>query len=297
MPTIPSPFNRHTLNCHAGRGVNFSTIVSARFVFLLMTLVTLCGCSKDLYSNLQEREANEMMAILSLSGISVEKSMQADGKFALSVADDNSDLAITILENHGLPRAKRKSIEELFPSKMIATPLEERARYVYSLQQSLEETLTHVDGVITARVHVVVPQNNPFSDQLPPSSASIFLKIRPDTNLHNQRSDIKRIVSNSIEGLRYKDVTLTIVKSAIAMPLAKVDFRNQSNPVGMLPNDGSAGRPGNLALGSSHGMQTAAMVPYFGWLLIVLGGAAAGVLSLRRARRPSSTDTAKCDTV
>lgn len=260
-------------------------------LFMLVSgCVALIGCDADLYSNLQEREANEMMAVLSAWNIDVDKSVQADGKFGLRVDEALSARAITVLENHGLPRMKRKSIEELFPNKMIPTPLEERARYVYSLQQSLEETLTHVDGVITARVHVVVPQNNPFADELAPSSASIFLKVRDDVDLQNQRSDIKRIVGNSIEGLSYKDVTLTMVTSSISTQRQR-DGRLAAAEPAFSPGTGDGYQP---AIERSS-IRIAAM-PTIGWVMLVLsgvGGVALTVCGWRRSRVPDSSNESR----
>ena len=45
--------------------------------------------------------------------------------------------------------------------------------------RTISETLTHIDGVITARVHIVVPEQHPLDEKPGVSSAAVFLKTRP----------------------------------------------------------------------------------------------------------------------
>ena len=67
-----------------------------------------------------------------------------------------------------------------------------------------------VDGVVTARVHLVVPERNPLVDKPQPAAASVFIKHRPEKNLAAQTSQIKALVVNSIEGLAYDNVTVAL---------------------------------------------------------------------------------------
>jgi type III secretion protein J len=92
----------------------------------------------------------------------------------------------------------------------ISSPLEERARLLHAMSQEMSNTLTHIDGVITARVHLVVPERNPLSDQPLPASASVFIKHRADRSLADQVPQIKALVVNSIEGLSYENVTVAL---------------------------------------------------------------------------------------
>jgi type III secretory pathway lipoprotein EscJ len=94
---------------------------------------------------------------------------------------------------------------------LISSPLEERIRFIYGLSQDVQETLSRIDGVITARVHIVLPENDPFAKEVRPSSASVFIKYLPDSHLEDIKSEIKLIVEKSIEGLSYDKVSVVML--------------------------------------------------------------------------------------
>ncbi|MEY3202223.1 MAG: hypothetical protein RIR70_1773, partial [Pseudomonadota bacterium] len=82
-----------------------------------------------------------------------------------------------------------------------STPLEERARYLYALSQELEHTFSQIDGVLSARVHIVLPERLTPGDPLLPSSAAIFIRHVPQVDLGALEPRIRRMVANSIPGL------------------------------------------------------------------------------------------------
>ncbi|HEX3138625.1 MAG TPA: EscJ/YscJ/HrcJ family type III secretion inner membrane ring protein, partial [Rhizobacter sp.] len=90
---------------------------------------------------------------------------------------------------------------------------EERMRYIYAMSQELSQTLRKVDGVISARVHVVIPANDPLSDRVRPSSAAVFIKHRPDVDLRLLAPAVKDLVSHSIEGLSHEQVSLSLFEA------------------------------------------------------------------------------------
>ena len=53
-------------------------------------------------------------------------------------------------------------------------------------------------------------QSDPLAEDKPPSSASVFIKHRPDYDISSQTGSIKALVVNSIEGLPYDKVTVTL---------------------------------------------------------------------------------------
>ena len=97
---------------------------------------------------------------------------------------------------------------------LISSPLEERVRFVYALSQNVEEALSQIDGVITARVLVNLPNNEPFAETVIPSSASVLIKHHYDADINNLKSQIKMFVEQSIEGLDYDQVNLLLSASS-----------------------------------------------------------------------------------
>ncbi|MEE9339448.1 MAG: type III secretion inner membrane ring lipoprotein SctJ, partial [Methylococcaceae bacterium] len=180
--------------------------------FPLMILLLLTGCKEDLYSNLSENEAVQMWAVLLRNKIDSEKFNTKDGAFGIRVETDQISEAVQILKGCGFPKSEYKDMGSLFKKEgLISSPIEEKARYIHGLSQSLGETLSQIDGVIIARVHIVLPDENPFSGSIKPSAASIFIKHRSDSEFSDIKSKIKQIVAKSIEGLQYNQVAVALL--------------------------------------------------------------------------------------
>ncbi|MGF1548157.1 MAG: type III secretion system inner membrane ring lipoprotein SctJ [Thiotrichales bacterium] len=180
---------------------------------MALILAFLAGCKTALYANLNEQEANEMMSHLMRNGIRTEKiGDKKSGLYALNVDQSQFANAVEILKNLGLPKERFVKVDDLFKKEgLISSPLEERVRYIYALSQDVQETLAKIDGVLTARVHVVLPQNDPFDTKVKPSAASVFIKYLPDSQLEDIKSEIKLIVEKSIEGLSYDKVSVIML--------------------------------------------------------------------------------------
>lgn len=176
-------------------------------------LVLLSGCKTELYSDLVENDANAMLSILLNDKIAAEKTFDKKaGTYLLHVEESQIPQAVELLKERGYPKEKIASVGELFKKDgLISSPLEERARFIFALSQSVQETLSQIDGVLVARVHVVLPENNPIDTEVKPSSASVFIKYNPAFRLEDMKSDIKMIVEKSIEGLSYDKVSVVMV--------------------------------------------------------------------------------------
>jgi type III secretion protein J len=83
-----------------------------------------------------------------------------------------------------------------------------------ALAQDLSRTIATVDGVIDARVHVVLPENDPFAKNALPSSAAVAIRSRWDADIDDLIPQIKSLVRNAIEGLQYEKITVTVFKDA-----------------------------------------------------------------------------------
>jgi type III secretion protein J len=175
-------------------------------------LALLAGCAQaDLYTNLPESEANEMIAILRSNGIEAAKAAATEGKFKVTVVPSRFAEATSLLRRDGYPRDQFTNVGEMFQrAGLVSSPMEDRVRFIYATSQQLAETLSNIDGVMTVRVQIVPPRNDPLQDALP-SSASVFIKHRPTADLEPLVPRIKMLVVNGVEGLTFDNVTVVLV--------------------------------------------------------------------------------------
>lgn len=187
----------------------------------------LAGCKTELFTKQTEGDANDMVAALREHGILAEKESPDGGKsWTVRIEEEDIVQATNVLHSLGLPVERHESLGQIFKKDgLISTPTEERVRFIHGVTQELSETLSHIDGVVVARVQIVLPQNDPMAPVSKPSSASVFVKHRPEANVHTLVPAIKNLVARSVEGLPYENVSVTMIPG---MPLARAHFVERS---------------------------------------------------------------------
>lgn len=182
------------------------TLVMAAIGALLLS-----GCKEVVHSDLHEREANEIVAVLYSQGISSSKEPLKDGLYSVSVPTAEFGAALAMLSSAGLPRESFSSLGEVFPNdSVVGTPFEERARFSFALSQELSRTLTEIEGVQFARVHIVIPEKGRFEDQAPPSKASIAIYHKDDFDPALNVPQMKKLVAYAVPNLAYDDVSVSL---------------------------------------------------------------------------------------
>jgi type III secretion protein J len=221
-----------------------------RLLVMLAVSGLLTACSgTDLYSQLNERQANELIAALQSAGISADKRSKDTVVWTVRVAKGDFARAVDTLRAQGLPREEFESLGRVFRKEgFVSSPLEERARLNYGMSQELSNTLTSIDGVLVARVHLAVPERDPLSDRPRPASASVMVKHRPGIDMSQHIGQIKALVVNSVEGLSYEHVTVSLFPAHeaagnVARPAPPVRMTDR------LPTGGLSLAAGGLALG------------------------------------------------
>jgi type III secretion protein J len=242
---------------------------------LLLNSLLLAGCKETLFARLTEPQANEVVAALAEARIEVAKSRIDENTWQIEVEGGQIGQALVMLRNRGLPSQPTASLGDVFKKDgMISSPQEERARYAFALQEGISATLRRIDGVVDARVHVVIPQNDPLSSRVMPATASVLMRHRRNVDMQMLGPSIKSIVMASVEGLDIKNIALLALPveqdAVVESPLRdRAGFMDAQASTSASAKDAA---PAHLAGG-----------PWFG--LAAAGVAAAAVLAWWRRQR------------
>ena len=188
-----------------------------KIVLLACAALLFAGCDKEttLHSGLVEQQANLVMAALLDAGIGCHKSPGEEGTWNVTVLESKFADSVNLLEKAGLPRMAHQGIGEVFKKTgMISSPSEERIRFMDALAQDLAKTISGIDGVVDARVHVVLPENDPFARNALPSSAAVAIRSRWDADVTDIVPSVKGLVKNAIEGLQYEKIMVTVFRDS-----------------------------------------------------------------------------------
>lgn len=240
---------------------------AVRFGLAILAMTVLAGCKVELNSNLREQEANAMMAKLMAEGIQVSK--VSDGaSVTLMVNSQQFGQAVEILEAHGLPERSFSTMGDVFANEgLVASPLQEWARFNYAKAQELSQSISSIPGVVKADVHIASSrQQTPFEETSPPG-ASVLIQMQADMITPELVPQIKQLVTFSIPDIEYERVG--VIVSPISRAREKVDMVPF---LGVVMPQASADQLRTWLMASAGG----------GLVLVVLTGLAAFVLARRR---------------
>ncbi len=181
-------------------------------IMAALACVLLAGCQKQLYGSLTEDEANAVLAALLEASIPAEKQEGDESTFVIMVEETEFANAVRVLAEHALPGARFENLGTVFgKNAMFSTPMEEKARYLYAMQEELSNTISKIDGVLLARVHLVMPESDQMGRESSIPSAAVFVKHlddeRHDPDLHLRQ--IRDIVAASVPKLNRDSIVVS----------------------------------------------------------------------------------------
>jgi type III secretion protein J len=183
-----------------------------------LVCLLLAACQEDLQRGLNQKDANDIVVILAANGIEAKRAPDGATNFKITVDGNNISRATVVLKDTGYPRETFKSMAEIFNGEgLIITPFEQKARMVFALGQELTRTITMIEGVTQARVHVVLPEIDPRDRSLTKATASVVVYHRNGIDVLDITQKARAIVSNAVQGLQARDVSIsTFAASAVA---------------------------------------------------------------------------------
>ena len=159
-----------------------------------------------LYSNLSRKDAAAVVAQLDTDSVPYRLE---DGGTTVLVPTEQVQQARGKLVMQGVP-AGGDGFEILDKGRLGMTNFAERKTYLRAVQGELARTISNVDVVEWARVHVSAPEPSVFLDRDLPASASVLIKARGGARLEpSQIASIAAFVARSVEGLDPKNITIT----------------------------------------------------------------------------------------
>lgn len=175
------------------------------FVFVSLRVST--PPMKLLYSELSSTDSGAIAAKLEENQINYEVS--PDGS-RITVSETEVGKARLLLAEAGLPNGGSMGYE-LFDkqSGFGTTNFVQNINQVRALEGELARTISALGSVRSARVHLVLPQRELFSRESRPSSASVYLGVRPGAMVEREQIiAIQSLIASAVPDLQTSDVTV-----------------------------------------------------------------------------------------
>ncbi len=130
-------------------------------IFSAIAVLFLTACQEQIVHDLSERDANRVISHLSEARLHPRKVQQPDGRWAISVARDEMVPALGYLDTRRV-LVTRDSPDVASKGTIIPSREEQWFRYERSMAHSIEESLSTLPGVLEARVHLNLPDEDPL---------------------------------------------------------------------------------------------------------------------------------------
>ena len=156
-----------------------------------------------LYGRLSPKDVSSVMA--SIQELGIKSEMGANGT-AIYVSSDQVYKARMALATKGIPSGEGVGFEIFDRGNFGVSDFIQRTNYTRAVQGELGRTIGQLQGVRSARVMVVMPDNKLlFTDVRTKPTASVM--IEGSLNME-QVNSVRFLVANSVEGLKPEDVTV-----------------------------------------------------------------------------------------
>lgn len=188
-------------------GIMGAVILGLLLFFIYISMQVSGPRMKMLYQDLSSEDSSSVAAKLEQTKIPYE--ISADGSTVM-VPEKEVGRARMLLAQDGLPNGGSLGYE-LFDkqSGFGTTSFVQNITQVRAIEGELAKTISSLQPVKSARVHLVLPQRELFSRETHAASASVFLRLRGSTQLdQSQIMGIQSLIASAVPDLKAKNVSI-----------------------------------------------------------------------------------------
>lgn len=134
---------------------------------------------------------------------------QVDGKGVKVPADKVAELRMQLAQE-GMPTHGVVGWEKFDSQDFTRTEFEQNIHKLRAIQGEIQRTITSIDGISSARVHIVNPKQSLFVQDQKEVTAAVLLKTKMGVTLTDRQiKGIQNLVCRSVEGLKPNNVIIT----------------------------------------------------------------------------------------
>lgn len=178
-------------------------------ILILITTVLLCYWALNpsyaiLFNQLDEQDANKVVSHLEQNNISYQ--LDNNGSDILIPKNMIGKTRLKIM-GAGLQLAGNVGFELFDKNDFGMTDFSQKINYQRALQGELERTISSLDEVRQARVHLVIPESHLFSKEKNQPKAAVTLHLKQGLRA-NQVKSIQQLIAASVAHLSVKNVII-----------------------------------------------------------------------------------------
>lgn len=186
-------------------------IIAAAAIFLVAVFVLMRFTGQTSYatlaSSLEPRDASAITTELDTLGVPYKLT---NGGSAIEVPESSLDQARLDLAGTNVLSGGGVGFEIFDESNFGATDFTNRVNFVRAMEGELSRTIGRLEPVNSATVKIAMPEEELFTSEQDPTTASVVLSMRTGAELTPaQVRGVSRLVANAVPGLEADAITIT----------------------------------------------------------------------------------------
>ncbi len=182
------------------------SIAAVIFLFSYLSSVALKTDYTVLYRNIETAEAGEIIDYLAEQKVPYKLS---EGGTAILVPSGNIHQIRMELASAGLPKTGVVGYEIFDQTNLGMTEFLQKVNYRRALEGELSKTISRLEEIKSARIHLVIPEQRLFKEDKQDPTASVVLYLNRNVPLaQRQIEGIIYLVASSVEGLTTDNITI-----------------------------------------------------------------------------------------